>query len=419
MGGMLPQIKASETERLRSELEQILSSVTENVDILNRSILNQQVEEDVEKLLKLFQKFSDTGIQSSIASVRLNDALKKYSGNVLSSTLSSVIDSKFAAKNVESLSNINIHHSEDTEEGLIDKLHFEHILSYSNSIKLIAHCQELKHLRDELLAKVNSSSIQSQAEILGLVAEQRYLESSLKSFQFREEHLNTLKRHMRESAKFSAEFDSLYTENKNKLKSLNSYLEGLWKSLNSSKLRTLESYSRALSSSNRLSNLIKDIWSHNDGKAINLASSAAMSISQCSHTPYLSIHITPPLYQEICKRLNSAPFITPIGKFVDRIHSIVADCKNIDLINEELSRSLGGLKSLRDGLQNSLETSRNAEKEICLAMAGLLKKISVNCAKLTDSQKRLDNIWSYWPIVSEFIPQDENQACSLDDLMKF
>lgn len=42
---MLPQIKASETERLLSELEQVLSSVTENVDILNRSILNQQCKE--------------------------------------------------------------------------------------------------------------------------------------------------------------------------------------------------------------------------------------------------------------------------------------------------------------------------------------------------------------------------------------
>ncbi|VUZ47828.1 unnamed protein product [Hymenolepis diminuta] len=404
---MLPQIKASETERLRSELEQVLSSVTENVDILNRSILNQQsketqsctelvVEEDVEKLLKLFQKFSNTGVQSPIASVRLNDALKKYSGNVLSSTLSSVIDSKLVGENFESLSNINIHYSEDTEERLIDKLRFEHILSYSNSIELFDRCLELRHLRDELLTKVNSSSIQSQAQILGLVAKQKYLKSSLKSFQFREEHLNTLKRRMRESAKFSAEFNTLYTEKKNKLKSLNSYLESLWKSLTSSKLRTLESYSRALNSSNRLSNLVKDIWSHNDGKAINLASSAAMNISQCSYTPYLNNCITLPLYQEICKRLNSAPLITPIGRIVDRIQSIVADCKNIDLINEELSRSLGSLKSLRDGLHNSLETSRNAEKEICLAMAGLLKKISVNCAKLTDSQKRLDDIWNYW-----------------------
>nr|CDS33244.1 conserved hypothetical protein [Hymenolepis microstoma] len=298
-------------------------------------------------------------------------------------TLNSVIDSKLTNANTESPSSVSFHYSEDTEEGLID-------------------------------TKVNSSSVKSKATALGLVAKRSYLENCLKSLQSRVEHLSTLKRHMRESAEFSAEFEKLYTEKKNRLKSLNSYLEGLRKSVASSKLKTLESYDTALNSSNRLSYLIKDIWSHNDGKAINLASSAVMNISQCLHTPYLSIRIVPPLYQEICMRLNSAPFLTPIGKIIDRIQSIVADCRSIDLINEELSRSLTDLKSLRDVLRNSLETLRNGEKEVCLAMAGLLKKISVNCVKLTDSQKNLDSIWNYW---SEIIPQDENRAYSLDDLM--
>lgn len=39
---MLSQIKASETTRLRFELEEILSVVTGNADILDRSILNQR-----------------------------------------------------------------------------------------------------------------------------------------------------------------------------------------------------------------------------------------------------------------------------------------------------------------------------------------------------------------------------------------
>ncbi|VDO09503.1 unnamed protein product, partial [Rodentolepis nana] len=293
-------------------------------------------------------------------------------------TLNSVIDSKLFVENAESLS-VSFHNSEDTEEGLIDD-------------------------------KVDSSSVESEAKVLGLVAKRSYLENCLKSLQSQVEHLNTLKRHMRESAEFSADFERLYTEKKNRLKSLNSYLEGLRKSVTSSKLKTLESYDTALTSSNRLSYLIKDIWSHNDGKAINLASSAVMNISQCLHAPYLSTPIVPPLYQELCMRLNSAPFITPIGRIVDRIQSIVADCRSIDLINEELIRSLTDLKSLRDGLRNSLETLRNGEKEACLAMAGLLKKISINCVKLTDSQKNLSNIWNYW---SEFIPQDENRGYSL------
>nr|CDS32700.1 NK2 homeobox 8 [Hymenolepis microstoma] len=124
-------------------------------------------------------------------------------------------------------------------------------------------------------------------------------------------------------------------------------------------------------------------------------------------------YITSQIKQEIASLLE-LPELTPTGKIiVDRIQSILADCKSIDLINEELSRSLTDLRSLRDVLRNSLETVRNGEKEVCLAMAGLLKKISVNSVKLTDSQKNLDSIWNYW---SEFIPQDENRAYSLSTL---
>lgn len=64
-------------------------------------------------------------------------------------------------------------------------------------------------------------------------------------------------------------------------------------------------------------------------------------------------------------------------------------------------------------------------------MAGLLKKISVHCAKVAQKQRHLESIWSYWCVKhfyghgvllvvfnfrSEYAPQDENHEYSLEGL---
>ncbi|KAM7542924.1 hypothetical protein Aperf_G00000008171 [Anoplocephala perfoliata] len=362
---MLSQIKASEMTRLRSELEEILALVTENVDILNRSILNQQnnesksstafiVEEEAEKLLRAYQTHMNITHHSPVASVRLGDALKKYTGEFLSKKINALANSKVASMSAHSSFIASLHTADDADVILIDKLRLGHIRSYSKSVKLMDHCQELRHQRNELVANVNSTSAVSLAQIEGLKAKRKYLESCLNSLKCREVILQSLKVQMRDAIKSSAEFEILFIEKKTKLKSLNSYLDNLWKNLSSSKTMTLESYKDALNSLSLLSKLINELWSHNDGKTINLASSAAVNICQCSHTTCLSVRTSPPLYQEICKRLNSAPFVAPISKILDRMNSIVADCKNIDLINDELGRSMDALKELRDNLQTSL-----------------------------------------------------------------
>uniref|UniRef100_A0A915EW87 Uncharacterized protein n=1 Tax=Echinococcus canadensis TaxID=519352 RepID=A0A915EW87_9CEST len=329
----LTQIKAAEVCRLRNELENILCVLSENMSLLNNSILNG----------------SNRG--------------KKDSERV------------------------------EIEE---EKRRLEHIQTYATCKNMLSRIEELVKQREELRKNANTPLILSRARLDGLRSKQDFLENQLETLKSREEYLESLKQRVRKAAHFSTDFERRFMEKKSQLACVKTYLNSLSSDTSSLKLSALGRFGSALNSMNRLSALLNELQTQSGGQSINLGAFAALEICRLTHIPRLGSRDPPYLYKEICKRFNSDPFVTPVEKVLERIHQIIVDGDSIDLVNNELDAALGSMKELRNVLRPSLEKSRVEEKDVCVMMATALKKVAFHCAKVSEKQKRLEELWKYW-----------------------
>nr|CDS18982.1 hypothetical protein EgrG_000426000 [Echinococcus granulosus] len=242
----------------------------------------------------------------------------------------------------------------------------------------------------------NTPLILSRATLDGLKSKRDFLENRLETLKSREEYLESLKQQVRKAAHFSTDFERRFMEKKSQLACAKTYLNSLSSDTSSLKLSALGRFGSALDSMNRLSALLNELQTQSGGQSINLGAYAALEICRLAHIPRLGSRDPPYLYKEICKRFNSDPFVTPVEKVLERIHQIIVDGDSIDLVNNELDAALGSMMELRNVLRPSLEKSRVEEKDVCGMMATALKKVAFHCAKVSEKQKRLEELWKYW-----------------------
>ncbi|KAL5108065.1 hypothetical protein TcWFU_008201 [Taenia crassiceps] len=261
---------------------------------------------------------------------------------------------------------------------------------------MLSHVGKLVQKRDELRRKTNSSSILSTATLDGLKAKRDYLENHLAALKAREGTINSLKQEVRKASRFSTDFEKSFMDKKSQLVRARTCLNSLLSNASSLKSSALGRFESALNSINRLSALLDKLRANSDGEGINLGASAAIDISRLARLPRLGTCGVPYLYKEICKRLHSAPFLIPIEKVLERLHQIIVDGDCINLVNDELDASLRSMKELHDALIPSLEKAQTEEKEVCMMMATALHKIAFHCAKVSEKQKRLEELWKYW-----------------------
>ncbi|EUB62896.1 hypothetical protein EGR_02337 [Echinococcus granulosus] len=329
----LTQIKAAEVCRLRNELENILCVLSENMSLLNNSILNG------------------------------SNRRKKDSERV------------------------------EIEE---EERRLKHIQTYATCKSMLSRIEELVKQREELRKNANTPLILSRATLDGLKSKRDFLENRLETLKSREEYLESLKQQVRKAAHFSTDFERRFMEKKSQLACAKTYLNSLSSDTSSLKLSALGRFGSALDSMNRLSALLNELQTQSGGQSINLGAYAALEICRLAHIPRLGSRDPPYLYKEICKRFNSDPFVTPVEKVLERIHQIIVDGDSIDLVNNELDAALGSMMELRNVLRPSLEKSRVEEKDVCGMMATALKKVAFHCAKVSEKQKRLEELWKYW-----------------------
>uniref|UniRef100_A0A5K3FWZ8 Vacuolar protein sorting-associated protein 53 homolog n=1 Tax=Mesocestoides corti TaxID=53468 RepID=A0A5K3FWZ8_MESCO len=325
------QFKVVESTRLSSELQDILCALSENVCLLSKSPLipkyvdvrSYEIANLSDQAEHLLSMYLDKHGQFSTPTlfIRLNEAVRYFSGSRFARAICDHVELKLSSSPQNPIRCVSFPSLVDISQCHIDKCRINHVRTFVSCNNLVSAVEDLKKLRDELKAKVDSPKIVAGIRFAGLKARRDFLKDSVASLKVHEHNLQSLMSHVREASKMSLQFEAHFNKKKSQLTAANACLKQVSSNVISMKHSAQQNLNSAIESVKCLSVILTELRILSGGKCLNMANSAITGIFRWSLTPfsrYLAILIqvclsplhTNSLYKEICRRFGFNPLTT-------------------------------------------------------------------------------------------------------------